>query len=356
MSETKPEIARTTLAVLSLGGLILGSLWILRPFLAPGIWATTIVVSTWPVLQALERRFGGSRRLAAAAMTVGLLLVLILPVASAVLVVVGESGRFAAWGEDLRVSGLPQPPEFVRGIPGVGESLAAQWEKISAAGPEGLAARLTPYADDGARWLLTQIGHVGTLIVQFLITVVLAALLFARGEIAAEGVLRFGRRLAGERGEAAVRLAASATRAVALGVGITALLQSVFGGIGLLIAGVPFAGLLTALMLLLCVAQLGPTLVLAPATVWLFWKVGAGWGSFLLVWTIVAGTMDNVIRPVLIKRGADLPLLLIFAGVIGGLLSFGLIGLFVGPVILAVSYRLLTGWISEPIKAVPGTD
>ncbi|MBL8896164.1 MAG: AI-2E family transporter YdiK [Planctomycetes bacterium] len=350
MKEAPPEIARTTLVVLALGALILGSLWILRPFLAPGIWATTIAVSTWPLLLAFERRLGGSRRLATAAMTVGLLLVLILPVASAVLVVVGESDRFGAWSDELRASGLPRPPEFVRGIPGVGASLADQWEKIAAGGPEGLAAHLTPFADEGARWLLAQIGQVGTLVLQFLITVILAALLFARGEVAAEGVLRFGRRLAGERGEVAVRLAASATRAVALGVGITALLQSAFGGIGLLIAGVPFAGLLTALMLLLCVAQLGPTLVLAPATVWLYWKVGAGWGTFLLVWTLVAGTMDNVIRPVLIKRGADLPLLLIFAGVIGGLLSFGLIGLFVGPVILAVSYRLLTGWISEPIK------
>ncbi|MBK9385869.1 MAG: AI-2E family transporter YdiK [Planctomycetes bacterium] len=349
-TETRPEIARTTLAVLSLGLLILGSLWILRPFLAAGIWATTIAVTTWPLLIALERRFGGSRRAATATMTMALLLLLILPVASAVLVVVAESDRFGAWGEELRSSGLPRPPEFVRGIPGVGESLAEQWEKIAAGGPEGLAARLTPYADDGARWMLGQIGHVGTLVVQFLITVVLAALIFARGEVAAEGVLRFGRRLAGERGEAAMRLAASATRAVALGVGITALLQTAFGGIGLLIAGVPFAGLLTALMLLLCIAQLGPTLVLAPATVWLFWKVGAGWGTLLLVWTIVAGTMDNVIRPVLIKRGADLPLLLIFGGVIGGLLSFGLIGLFVGPVILAVSYRLLAGWVAEPIK------
>jgi predicted PurR-regulated permease PerM len=200
------------------------------------------------------------------------------------------------------------------------------------------------------------VGHVGFLAVQFLITVVLAALMFARGEKAAASVQRFGQRLAGARGEGAVLLAGSAIRAVALGVGITAVVQCLLGGIGLWIAGVPFAGLLTAVMFLFCIAQLGPTVVLAPATVWAFWKVGAGWGSFLLVWTLFAGTIDNFIRPVLIRRGADLPLLLIFAGVIGGLLAYGLIGLFVGPVILAVSYRLLEGWMYEELSSAVEAD
>jgi predicted PurR-regulated permease PerM len=121
--------------------------------------------------------------------------------------------------------------------------------------------------------------------------------------------------------------------------------QSTFGGIGLAIAGVPFSGLLTAVMLLLCIAQLGPALVLFPVVAWMFWKADTGWAVFLLLWTLVAVTMDNFIRPWLIKRGADMPLLLIFAGVIGGLLAFGLIGLFVGPVVLAVAYTLLDNWI-----------
>ena len=108
----------------------------------------------------------------------------------------------------------------------------------------------------------------------------------------------------------------------------------------------PFAGLLTAVMLLLCIAQLGPGLVLFPAVAWVYWSGETGWGTFLLVWSSVVVTMDNFLRPVLIKRGADLPLLLIFAGVIGGLLAFGLIGIFVGPVVLAVAYTLLDAWIS----------
>jgi predicted PurR-regulated permease PerM len=119
------------------------------------------------------------------------------------------------------------------------------------------------------------------------------------------------------------------------------------GGIGLAIAGVPFAGLLTAVMLLLCIAQVGPSPVLVPAVIWLYWNGEAAWGTFLLVWSVVVVTMDNVLRPILIQRGANLPLLLIFAGVIGGLLAFGLVGIFVGPVVLAVAYTLLKAWIND---------
>lgn len=140
-------------------------------------------------------------------------------------------------------------------------------------------------------------------------------------------------------------LAGKAIRGVALGVGLTALVQSVLGGIGLAVAGVPAAAVLTAVMLLLCIAQLGPVLVLVPAVIWLFWSGQTLWGTALLFWTVIVATMDNFLRPVLIKKGADLPLLLIFAGVIGGLLAFGIIGLFIGPVVLAVTYTLLGSWV-----------
>jgi predicted PurR-regulated permease PerM len=120
-----------------------------------------------------------------------------------------------------------------------------------------------------------------------------------------------------------------------------------------MVAGIPFAGLLTGVVLLLCIAQVGPVLVLAPAVGWLFWSGQTGWGIALLIWTVIVGTMDNFIRPVLIRRGADLPLLLIFAGVLGGLFAFGIIGLFVGPVVLAVTYTLLKDWVNEGERPAP---
>jgi predicted PurR-regulated permease PerM len=191
----------------------------------------------------------------------------------------------------------------------------------------------------------------GALMLQFVLTVAIAGVMYAHGEAAARQVLRFGRRIGGPRGEEAVVLGGKAIRAVALGVGVTATIQAAVGGLGLVITQVPFAALLTAVMFILCLVQLGPMFVLVPAVVWV-WHGSTGWGVFLLVWTLVVGTMDNFLRPILIMRGADLPLLLIFAGVIGGLLGFGLVGIFVGPVLLAVAYTLVGAWLDEDATAV----
>ena len=141
-------------------------------------------------------------------------------------------------------------------------------------------------------------------------------------------------------------LAGKAVRGIVLGVVLTALIQVAIAGIGLFVTGVPAAALLTAVMAILCLAQLGPILVLIPAIIWLYWSGQPVWGTVLIVFSVPAATIDNFIRPFLIRKGADLPLLLIFAGVIGGLIAFGIIGLFIGPVVLAISYTLLKIWVS----------
>jgi predicted PurR-regulated permease PerM len=183
------------------------------------------------------------------------------------------------------------------------------------------------------------------MVVQFLLTVVIAAVLFSGGEKVAGAVRRFAHRLAGQRGEDAAILAAKTIRGVALGIVVTALLQSLVAGIGLMVAGVPAAGLLAAVIFILALAQLPVLLVLGPAVIWLYWKGEPVWGTVLLVWTIAVMGIDNFVRPFLIRKGIDLPLLLILTGVIGGLIAFGILGLFIGPVVLAVTYRLLEAWV-----------
>jgi len=178
--------------------------------------------------------------------------------------------------------------------------------------------------------------------------------MYAGGETAVSGLRAFGRRLAGPRGEAMVTLAGGAIRSIAMGVVVTALAQAIFSGAGLAIAGVPFASALTIAMFVLAIAQIGILPIMIPAAIWSFREQGAGWGSALLVWSLLATTLDNFLRPFLIKKGADLPLLLIFAGVIGGLVSFGLTGFFVGPVILGIAYTLLEDWVrGEPGPMIP---
>ena len=245
------------------------------------------------------------------------------------------------------------PPTWLVKLPLVGDSIATAWVQGTSLGLRDLLPRLMPYADDATRWFVGQVGGFGLLMFQFLLTVVIAAVMYASGEFAATLARKTARRVGGERAVGAVDLAGGAIRGVALGVGVTALVQSLLGGLGLAVAGVPGAGLLTAVMFMLCIAQIGPFPVLLLAVVWVFWSGDTTWGVVLAIWSLVVGTLDNVLRPVLIRMGADLPLLLIFAGVIGGLLSFGLVGIFVGPVILAVAYTLLVAWVDDTGPEAP---
>jgi predicted PurR-regulated permease PerM len=348
------ELTRILLTVIVIGGLIAASLWILRPFLGAIIWATMIVVATWPQMRALQGWLGGRRWAAVTVMSVILLLVLIVPLSAAIGTVVANVDDIVEWAKQLREFQLPPPPSWLPEVPLVGERAVRLWGEVAAQGFDALKTRIAPYAGGLTAWFVGEIGSFGVVFIQFLLTVVAAAVLYAHGEDAADWALRFGEHLGGERGAAAVRLSGQSIRGVARGVVVTALVQSLIGGVGLWIAGVPFATLLTALMFLLAVAQIGAVPVLLVATIWLYWSGSVGMGTFLLVVTIVAGTLDNVLRPLLIKQGAaDMPLLLIFIGVIGGLISFGLIGIFIGPLVLAVTYTLLTAWLYGEQAAKP---
>ena len=345
--EPRNDIARNVLGVLFIVALIGSSVWILRPFLGALVWAATIVVATWPLMIALQDWLWCKRGLAVAVMTLVLLCVLVVPLTFAVVTIVSHVDELVAWAGSLSSFQIPAPPTWLVDLPLVGERAAEVWQSVAAAGIQEAAVRAAPYAGGVIRWFATQLGSVGVLLAEFLLTVILAAAMYAGGEVAGVRLLRFGRRLAGQGGESAVLLAGQTIRGVALGVVVTAIAQALFGGLGLLIAGVPFASLLTVAMLLLAIAQIGVIPVLGSAVIWLFWSGASGWGTFLLIWTVVVGTMDNFLRPILIRKGADLPLLLIFAGVIGGLIAFGLIGIFVGPLILAVAHKLLMAWIDQ---------
>jgi len=341
------DLTRTVFQLLALGALVASTFWILRPFLVALTWATMIAVATWPLLLQAQAWFGGRRYLAVALLTITLLLILVVPLYFGVSAIADNANDIVRWSKSLATFAGPQPPSWLGGLPLVGRKLAVFWQRLAATAPEDLVARFAPYAREFVLWFVSQMGNIGMLLVQFLLTVIIAAILCSNGESAAQEVDRFARRLAGAQGANAVHLAAQAIRGVALGVVVTAILQSALAGIGLIIAGVPFATILTALMFILAVAQIGAGPVLIGAVIWVYTKSGSVWGTGFLVWAVFCVTFDNFLRPMLIKRGADLPLLLIFAGVVGGLIAFGVIGLFIGPVVLAVAYTLLAAWVSD---------
>jgi predicted PurR-regulated permease PerM len=248
---------------------------------------------------------------------------------------------------DFVTHGLGPPPSWIANVPLLGDQLLDRWQTIAAGGPGALAAAIQPYARSAAAWAIAAIGGLGSTFVLILLTIVILAILYANGESAASGVLAFAHRLGGESGERTVRLAGQAIRSVALGVVVTALVQAVLAGLGLWFCGVPHPGLLTAIAFILGIAQLGPVPVLAPAVGWLYWTGSGGWATALLIYSVPVAALDNIVRPILIRRGVELPLLLIIAGVIGGLIGFGVVGLFIGPVVLAATYTLAKDWVAR---------
>lgn len=341
------DLTQTILAILFIGLLGVGSLWVMSPFLIALAWAAMIVVATWPLLLWLQARFGNRRSLAVIAMVVLLLLVLVLPFLLAIKSVVDHADDIAALPGILAQITLPPPPEWLKVIPLFGRPLAEKWQEFSTAGLGSLAVALQPYTGQFASWFVSQIGNLGMLLLDFMLVVVISAILYSYGEASARGIRRFAHRLAGKSGEDCAVLAAQAIRAVAMGIMVTALVQAIFGGIGLMITPMSYVMVLTTLMFVLGVAQIGAGLVVLFCSAWLFWQGSIGWGIFLLVWGLIVAFMDNFLRPILIKRGADLPLLLIFAGVIGGLITLGIIGLFIGPLVLAITHTLLKVWVEE---------
>jgi predicted PurR-regulated permease PerM len=351
-TQARPDLTRIFLVILIIAILIVGSLWTLLPFLAALLWAATIVIATWPFMLRVERRVGGKRSIATAVMTLVMLAIFILPLGLATGVLLDAATQGVEFVKGLTTTGLQPPPDWLAGIPWVGQKLNAKWQELSAAGPEGLAELLRPYLRATASWALAVTGGLGATVLHFLLTVIVAGILYANGETAARGVIAFARRLGRDRAEHSVRLAAQAIRGVALGVVVTALAESLIAAAGLWLAGVPSMGLIVAIIFVFGIAQLGPVLPMIGVVIWAFWAGKVLVGVLMIALTVALGIVDNVMKPILIQRGVqNLPLFLIVAGVIGGLVSFGVIGLFIGPVILAVTYTLLKSWIEEDPEA-----
>jgi predicted PurR-regulated permease PerM len=251
------------------------------------------------------------------------------------------------WVDSLDTLTMPPPPDWVASIPLVGDKLMVTWGQLASQGPGGVTAQALPYARLFIEWFAAQLGGAAGMILQFLLTVIICAVLYANGEAAGLGVRKFAARLAGSDGENAVLLAAGTIRGVSIGIVVTAVIQVLIAGIGLVLVSTPGTLVLSVVILFLSLAQLGPALVMIPAVIFEFYTGSKFSGFILLPFAVVSITIDNVIRPILIKKGADLPLILIFTGVIGGLISIGILGLFLGPVILAVTYNLLKQWVES---------
>src|SRR5262249_6685044 len=340
------DLTHATLSVFFLALLVVSTFWVLSPFLTSGLWAAIVCIATWPILLRLEAIAAGRRWAAVMIMSGTILLVVFVPVALAVSAIANNAQNITTEIRSFESIALPPAPAWVGQVPLGGDRIAAAWNRFAALDADRRSAALTPYAQAALHWFAVKAGSIGTMLLQFLLATIISAIGLAKGESVRDGILRFATRLGGQQGHDAAVLAAQTIRAVVLGVVVTAVVQAAIAGAGLFITGVPAAALLTAVTLFLCLSQLGPLPVLVPASIWLFWSGASVAGTALFVITAVAAPFDNIVRPLLISRGAALPLLLIFAGVLGGLIAFGIIGLFIGPVVLIVAHSLLVRWVS----------
>ena len=344
---SKKDLTQITISVVCILLLIVGSVWVFMPFVAALIWASIIVISTYNFMLKLQKLLWNKKGLAVTVMVLIILMVILVPIIVVIGAIAMNVSQISSWFGSLSELRLQSAPDWMAGLPVIGSQLADGWNQLASLNNNEIMKRIIPFLDDVVKWFVTKAGGFGLFMIHFLITVIICGILYSKGEVAVKGIRNFAVRLAGERGDSIVTLAGQAVKAVTMGVVITALIQSVLGGLALWVCGVPRPGLLTAIMFILGLTQIGAGPVLIPAVIWKYASGDPVWGTVLLILTIIVGGSDNFIRPFLIKRGADLPILLIFAGVIGGLIAFGIVGLFIGPVILAVTYTLLKAWINE---------
>lgn len=339
------ELPRLLFALLFILLMIVACFWVVQPFILGFAWAGMVVIATWRLMLRIQALLWNRRSLAVMVMILIILLVFIFPVSLLVNSMFDNLRPVLSALNNGQIS-LPKL-EWLNSIPMGGDKLLSYYQKLIAGGGATIIASIQPYIGQTTSFFVAQAGHVGRLMVHLTLMLLFSILLYWRGEHVAGGIRHFAFRLASVRGDAVVLLASQAIRAVALGVVVTALLQGIIGGIGLALAGIPYATLLTALLIFCCLIQIGPLLVLVPAIIWLYWSGDSSWGTVLLIWSLLVATMDSVVRPMLIRLGADLPMLIILTGVIGGLIAFGMIGLFIGPVVLAISYRLIKVWMHQ---------
>lgn len=346
MGETRSQLIGNAILLACVAALLWGTLAVLRPFLPAILWAAIIVVATWPIMLRVERWLGGRRNLAVAAMSGGLLIAVVAPVALLLGTLVTRLPELRDLAGRMLAGPWPGPPAWVSRLP-FGEQLAAEWSKAVAQGPEHWTAIAQPYIGKGALWLSQHVGTIGGITLEFLLTLVLVVVFYRHGEALAQALRRMARRTGGARAEEGAVLAGQAMRAIAAGVVLTALVQSVLSGLGLWAVGIPAAGVLTSVVFMLCVMQIGPMPVLLPAVVWLAFQGRIAAAVTLGLWAVLIAGGDAFLRPWLIQRGAKLPFLVVLGGVIGGLLAFGLAGIFIGPILLAVVKRLTERWVVD---------
>ena len=317
----------------------------IKPFVTPIIWGVIIAVAIYPVYQRLLAALGDRQGLAATLYTVFFLIILIVPTVLLAGTLV-ESVKYLATGFGNGTLAVPPPPESVGSWPLVGEPLVEFWSLASENIKEALQ-QIAPHLKVVGSWLLSTAGGTGLGILQFMVAIIISGFLLAKAKSGQHFALIIVKRFAGERGKQIIELVEATVRSVALGILGVAAIQAILAGLGFMVAGVPAAGLWALLCLLLSVVQIGILPVVIPIIIYLFNTADTFTAVAFLIWSVPVSLTDNILKPIFLSRGVKTPMAVIFIGAIGGFLASGIVGLFIGAVVLSLGYELFMNWVKE---------
>jgi len=323
-----------------IGAIVVGCLLVLRPFALAILWAAILCFVTWPLRELLLKWFRGRRNLTAAIMTIVLLLVLFVPFFVVGLTFTDNLRSGLQWLETHKDTALLPPPAWVERIPFAGPKISEYWSNLTQ-GAEPVLSRLKPWFEQAGLWLLKHSLDFAQGVFTLAMSVLIAFFLYRDGEGIIANLREAFQRISGDYAQHLMDVAKTTVQSVVYGTIGTALAQGIAAGIGFAIAGVPSPMLLATFTFILGFIPFGPPIIWIIASVWLFAEGHTGWGVFMVIYGILCiSGIDNFVKPYLISRGSKLSFIVTFIGVLGGIATFGFIGVFLGPTLLAVGYSL----------------
>ena len=341
------------LGVGTLVALIVGCLIILTPFMTALMMAVILTYSTWPVYARLRKSVGGRSNLAAGLMMLAACLILIAPFVFVAFSLADSASELVDAVRKAFENGPPLLPAWITDLPFVGETIKTYWTNMPEDGGRVLGD-LKGLISPAKSIIVTVGGILFAGLLQLGLAVLVAFFLYRDGEAAAAKIKRITSRIGGARGRHFLDIGGSTVVSVVYGVLGTALAQGVVAGIGFLIADVPGAAVLALATFFLSVVPVGPPLIWIPAALWLYVQGSTGWAIFMFLWgLLVVSMVDNVLKPMIISHGSNLPFMLVLLGVLGGAAAFGFVGIFLGPTLLAVGYRMVNEWVDGEAAEKP---
>jgi predicted PurR-regulated permease PerM len=345
-SHRRQTLIEKTTAIVFIALLLLACLKVAQPFVPAIVGGTVLCVSLWPFYLHLTGWLGGRRRLAAILLTVFTATVFVVPVGVGAGKLFEGVPALETMVGDLSWLKPGEPPAWVGKLPLVGGKLAEAWHQgLKNVKPDPEKIRF--WVVQAVQWILAQGADFAVAMAQIILATVIAGLFYVCGEDAAAMLRKLAGRIGGEHSALVIDVAGRTIRGVSLGVIGTALLQALLSGFGFALAGVPMYSLLAVVCFVTALLQIGTGVVWIPVALWLGHHDEKGWAVFTVVFGIFINTIDNFIKPYFMSKGSDLPLILIYTGVIGGLLAWGFMGMFVGATLLAVAYTLFREWLER---------